>query len=166
MTPKESDEQPMKLAFALVIAFALICTPSALFAANDAPQTKPTIVFLLIDDLGYADCGFNGGREIRPPNIDQLAASGAVLESHYVQPVCSPTRAASVELYNLASDIGETINLADKEIERVATMQARLAEFLKKRRSVGRACWRHDGMTLRCAANNDCSLAQTIWSHR
>ena len=84
----------MKLAFALVIALALTCTPSVLLAVNDAPPSKPNIVFLLIDDLGYADCGFNGGKEIRTPNIDKLAASGAVLESHYVQPVCSPTRAA------------------------------------------------------------------------
>jgi len=37
----------------------------------------------------------------------------------------------SIELYNLASDIGETTNLADKELDRVAAMQVRLAEFLK-----------------------------------
>ena len=56
--------------------------------------TKPNIIFFLIDDLGYADCGFNGGKEIRTPNLDKLAKDGTVLESHYVQPVCSPTRAA------------------------------------------------------------------------
>jgi arylsulfatase A-like enzyme len=55
---------------------------------------KPNIVFFLIDDLGYADCGFNGGSQIKTPNIDKLATAGAVLESHYVQQVCSPTRAA------------------------------------------------------------------------
>src|SRR4051794_11089559 len=43
--------------------------------------------------MGYADAGFHGG-EIKTPNIDQLAAAGAKLESFYVQPVCSPTRAA------------------------------------------------------------------------
>jgi arylsulfatase A-like enzyme len=53
---------------------------------------KPNIVFLLIDDLGYADCGFNGGKEIKTPNIDRLAKSGTIIDSHYVQPVCSPTR--------------------------------------------------------------------------
>ena len=58
--------------------------------AGAAP--KPDIVFLLIDDLGYADCGFNGGKQILTPNIDRLAKAGAVLEHHYVQPVCSPTR--------------------------------------------------------------------------
>lgn len=57
-----------------------------------AAAPKPDIVFLLIDDLGFADCGFNGGKLIRTPNIDRLAKAGAVLEHHYVQPVCSPTR--------------------------------------------------------------------------
>lgn len=55
---------------------------------------KPNIVFLLVDDLGYADCGFNGGKDIQTPHIDKLAASGTILQNHYVQPVCSPTRAA------------------------------------------------------------------------
>lgn len=61
-------------------------------ARAEAPAKQPNIVFLLIDDLGYADCGFNGGKEIKTPHIDRLAQSGAIIESHYVQPVCSPTR--------------------------------------------------------------------------
>ena len=39
---------------------------------------QPDIVFFLIDDLGYADCGFNGGKEIKTPNIDRLAKKGLV----------------------------------------------------------------------------------------
>jgi arylsulfatase A-like enzyme len=57
-----------------------------------AESNKPNIVFLLVDDLGYADCGFNGGTQIKTPNIDRLAKSGTIIDSHYVQPVCSPTR--------------------------------------------------------------------------
>ena len=57
-------------------------------------ESKPNIVYLLVDDLGYADCGFNGGKEIKTPHIDKLAKAGAILKSYYVQPVCSPTRAA------------------------------------------------------------------------
>jgi arylsulfatase A-like enzyme len=84
----------MKTTRILTTFATLLLTPlSALFAA-DALTPKPNIVFFLIDDLGYADCGFNGGKEIKTPNIDKLASGGAVLESHYVQPVCSPTRAA------------------------------------------------------------------------
>ena len=59
-----------------------------------AQTQKPNIVFLLIDDLGYADCGFNGGKDILTPNIDRLAKAGSILKNHYVQPVCSPTRSA------------------------------------------------------------------------
>lgn len=55
---------------------------------------KPNIVFLLIDDLGYADCGFMGGKDIHTPVIDKLAREGTILDSLYVQPVCSPTRSA------------------------------------------------------------------------
>lgn len=55
---------------------------------------RPNIIYILADDLGYADVGFNGGREIATPRTDRLAASGARLEHFYVQPVCSPTRAA------------------------------------------------------------------------
>jgi len=66
----------------------------ALYAASSAFADKPNIVFFLIDDLGYADCGFNGGKDIHTPNIDRLAREGTILDSLYVQPVCSPTRAA------------------------------------------------------------------------
>lgn len=59
-----------------------------------AQQAKPNILFLLADDLGYADVGFTGGTEIRTPEIDELAASGTRLTQFYVQPVCTPTRAA------------------------------------------------------------------------
>jgi arylsulfatase A-like enzyme len=59
-----------------------------------ATSPKPNILYILADDLGYADVGFNGGKEIQTPNLDRIAKSGAILESFYVQPVCSPTRAA------------------------------------------------------------------------
>src|SRR5262245_48436391 len=59
-----------------------------------AQRNRPNIVFILADDLGRADVGFNGGKEIKTPHLDELAASGARLEQFYAQPVCSPTRAA------------------------------------------------------------------------
>lgn len=62
--------------------------------ATWAAEGKPNIVVIVADDLGYADCGFGGGKEIATPHLDKLAAAGTVLESFYVQPVCSPTRAA------------------------------------------------------------------------
>jgi arylsulfatase A-like enzyme len=55
---------------------------------------QPNVVFILADDLGREDCGFMGGKEIKTPHLDKLAGAGARLDAFYVQPVCSPTRAA------------------------------------------------------------------------
>lgn len=60
--------------------------------AQTLSKPKPNIVFILVDDMGYGECGFNGGKTIKTPIIDQLAKGGTILENHYVQPVCSPTR--------------------------------------------------------------------------
>src|SRR6478672_7603297 len=77
---------------------SFLTTALALSLAAPAPAAepvkKPNIVVILADDLGRADCGFMGGTEIKTPNIDKLAAAGARLDAFYVQPVCSPTRAA------------------------------------------------------------------------
>jgi len=61
--------------------------------AGQAQARGPNIVFILADDLGWADVSFNG-TEIKTPQIDRLASGGARLAQFYVQPVCSPTRAA------------------------------------------------------------------------
>ncbi len=58
-----------------------------------AEPPRPNILIILADDLGWADVGFHGG-DIKTPQIDRLAATGVRLEQFYVQPVCSPTRAA------------------------------------------------------------------------
>jgi arylsulfatase A-like enzyme len=57
---------------------------------NIAP---PHIVFMLIDDLGYADIGYHKS-QIPTPHINCLAEQGVKLENYYVQPLCTPTRAA------------------------------------------------------------------------
>lgn len=53
----------------------------------------PNVVFILADDMGFGDVGFNGS-EIATPNLDQMALEGMKLDRNYVYPVCSPTRAA------------------------------------------------------------------------
>lgn len=58
---------------------------------------KPSVVLIVADDLGYADVGFHGGKEIPTPNLDRLAAGGTRFTNGYVScPVCSPTRAGLV----------------------------------------------------------------------
>lgn len=76
--------------FAILLVLAIVPTATA---RAEAPA-QPNVVFLLADDLGREDCGFMGGTEIKTPNIDKLAGAGAKLAAFYVQPVCSPTRAA------------------------------------------------------------------------
>jgi len=54
--------------------------------------TKPNVLFIVVDDLGWDDVGFRS-HQINTPNIDVLASSGVVLNQYYVQDVCSPSRA-------------------------------------------------------------------------
>jgi arylsulfatase A-like enzyme len=62
--------------------------------AVQADVRKPNILFIVGDDMGYADVGFNGCKDIPTPNLDALAASGVRFTSGYVSgPYCSPTRA-------------------------------------------------------------------------
>ncbi len=70
--------------------FLFLC----LLANAQAAVPKPNIVFIMADDLGREDTGFMGGKVIKTPHLDALAAKGSILDAHYVQPVCSPTRAA------------------------------------------------------------------------
>lgn len=82
----------MKLRSVAAAVCLAVISSASLVSQGGAP--RPNIVFIIADDLGYADVGFNGGRDISTPHLDRLAASGARLDQFYVQPVCTPTRAA------------------------------------------------------------------------
>jgi len=57
-------------------------------------KNKPNIIFILADDLGYGDVGFNGQDKILTPHLDQMAKEGMVLSHFYAgAPVCGPSRA-------------------------------------------------------------------------
>jgi len=59
-----------------------------------AGPTKPNILFIVGDDMGYADVGFHGCTDIPTPNLDVLATAGVRFTNGYVSgPYCSPTRA-------------------------------------------------------------------------
>ena len=67
--------------------------------AGPAAAAKPAgehinVIVVLLDDAGYADFGFNGGRQIQTPHMDALAASGVRFSRAYVSAaVCCPSRA-------------------------------------------------------------------------
>jgi arylsulfatase A-like enzyme len=79
---------------ALVAAsLAPVALESVTSAVAQSASPRPHIVYIVADDLGWKDVGYHGS-DIKTPNIDKLAQDGARLEQFYVQPMCTPTRAA------------------------------------------------------------------------
>ncbi|MCU0725302.1 MAG: sulfatase-like hydrolase/transferase, partial [Planctomycetes bacterium] len=67
---------------------------SAAAIAGEPAKRPPNVVLILADDLGYADLGAQGGRDIKTPAIDSIATAGIRFTNGYVPcPVCAPTRA-------------------------------------------------------------------------
>ena len=64
------------------------------FPPPEPAGSRPNIVFMLADDLGWAQPGFHGGDAALTPNIDQLAREGLRLTQFYTHSVCAPTRGA------------------------------------------------------------------------
>jgi arylsulfatase A-like enzyme len=76
-------------------AIAAIWLPAIapLPAADAAPPSRPNIVFLLTDDMGYGDPNCYGGNFAPTPNIDRLAREGVRFTQFYcASPICSPSR--------------------------------------------------------------------------
>lgn len=78
----------MRFFFPLTVVLAL-----AFQATLGASQTKPNILMIVADDLGWGDVGWHGGFS-KTPQMDALVREGIELDRHYVQPVCTPTRTA------------------------------------------------------------------------
>ncbi len=74
------------LVLALILCFCLQTDATA--------QSRPNILIIVGDDMGYADVGFQGVRDYSTPNLDKLASDGVRFTNGYVSgPYCSPTRA-------------------------------------------------------------------------
>ncbi|HEX2489329.1 MAG TPA: arylsulfatase [Blastocatellia bacterium] len=71
------------------------CVVLIAFAATFSAQTRPNIIFIQADDLGYGDLSCYGQRKFRTPNIDRLAAEGMRFTQYYAgSTVCAPSRSA------------------------------------------------------------------------
>ena len=69
--------------------------PPTWAAQTQLPARSPNIVLIVADDLGYAELGCQGCKDIPTPHIDSIAQSGVRFTSGYVTcPICAPTRAA------------------------------------------------------------------------
>ncbi|MBL8825485.1 MAG: sulfatase-like hydrolase/transferase, partial [Planctomycetaceae bacterium] len=83
--------QAMRLACLLLGLWGFVGSARAADAPSSPP--RPNIVFVLIDDFGYADSGPYGAKDIRTPNMDRLAREGMRFTDFYSNaPVCTPTR--------------------------------------------------------------------------
>ena len=75
--------------------FNLLILLQCYAVAQSTTTSKPNIIFILADDLGYADLSFTGGKDVKTPHIDALASKGIFLKNCYANStVCSPSRAA------------------------------------------------------------------------
>ncbi len=81
----------------LLCNLVLAALPRPALAENGPPAGRPNVLLIVADDLGYADLGCYGGKEIRTPHLDRLAEQGLRLTDFYVSsPICTPTRASLI----------------------------------------------------------------------
>ncbi len=82
------------LSFGLLILFGISCsTPKT--AGKNSPETKPNIVIIYLDDLGYGDLSAYGATQLSTPNIDRLATGGVRFTNGYAtSATCTPSRYA------------------------------------------------------------------------
>lgn len=94
--------------------------------SGPAPCQPTNVIFLLVDDMGYADVGAYGNRYHRTPNIDRLAAEGMRFTDAYAAaPNCSPTR-ASILTGRWPARIGLTQYLPGNVLPHARMLQAQL----------------------------------------
>ncbi|MCU4174401.1 sulfatase [Carboxylicivirga sp. N1Y90] len=83
----------MRYSYRLIIAALLALLVFACNTESKKEQKQPNVLFFLVDDLGWADLGYNGSEFYETPNIDQLAKDGMVFSNAYAtHPRCVPSR--------------------------------------------------------------------------
>jgi arylsulfatase A-like enzyme len=95
-TPAASTTYSVKTILrCIAIWLALLWGASVVFCAtnNSATTSKPNVIFILADDLGYGDLGCYGQKKIQTPNLDRMAAEGIRFTQCYAgTTVCAPSR--------------------------------------------------------------------------
>ena len=76
----------------LLLTVLSLCLETRAEAVTAKPS-RPNILYILADDLGYGDVSWNNPSMITP-NLERLARKGVILDQFYAQPKCSPSRAA------------------------------------------------------------------------
>lgn len=84
---------PRLLLPAIVLLSSLVLLPAVGQNKVSAPNTKPNIIYILADDLGFGDIGCYGQKKLVTPNLDRMAAEGMKFTRHYAgATVCAPSR--------------------------------------------------------------------------
>lgn len=85
-----------KILFLLTIAFYLFsCQNQSKKTGGESEVTKPNIVYILADDLGYGDLSCYGQTHFQTPNLDKMASEGMLFTQHYAgTTVCAPSRSS------------------------------------------------------------------------
>ena len=92
---RRTHRRSLRPAVRALAATAIVLTVGCVGGqARNGPTQRPNIVLIVSDDLGYADIGVYGSRDIPTPNIDRIAREGIRFTNAYVSgPYCSPSRA-------------------------------------------------------------------------
>ncbi len=94
MPEKISSRFIFAFSLLMLLAFTSIISPVHV-AWAEAPSSRPNVVFILADDMGYGDIGCFGRTDIKTPNLDRMAKAGVRFTNHYANGAeCTPTRAA------------------------------------------------------------------------
>lgn len=121
----------------LVIFLLVVYTAYAKKNTDQAPgvkDTRPNIILIMADDLGYSDLGCYGG-EINTPNLDKIAKQGLQFTQFYNISRCCPTRAALLTgMYNHAAGIGDMTTKKDDQAYKghLGENTVTIAEVLKE----------------------------------
>lgn len=133
--------------FIKIMGMGLAAVVSPQLALAEDRTSKPNIVLIFIDDMGYKDIGFNGSKYYLTPNIDRLAAEGMIFTQGYVCVAnCAPSRACllsgqftprhklyAVNTIRRGNKYNDRLALTDVEESRVLSAQTIIfAEMLKE----------------------------------
>ena len=86
---KLKEDSMIKVFLWSSLFFVFLSSPSA---QSGSIHSKPNIVLIMADDLGYETLSVNGGQSYQTPNLDRLAHSGALFTNAFSQPLCTPSR--------------------------------------------------------------------------